>query len=71
MLVLSRTSNESIAFYLGGEKIVEITVNQILANKVKLGVTGNMDVVIARSELSPEIVSAMIQKTQVKKDAVK
>ena len=73
MLVLSRCSDESVAFYIDGKKIAEVTVTQILQNKVKLGFTADPDsaVAIVRSELSAEITSEFIQRTHVKKDAVK
>lgn len=62
--MLSRTVNESVAFYLNGEKIAEITLVATGKDKVKLGFTGSHELAFVRSELSDEVVSEFIGRTQ-------
>jgi sRNA-binding carbon storage regulator CsrA len=75
MLVLSRTANEAVAFYLNGVKVAEITVVATGKDKIKLGFTGSSELAFVRSELSAEVVREFIGRTQggshAKKDQVK
>ena len=69
MLVLSRKINESVAFYLNGEKILTVTMVAANKDKIKVGFSAAPDLIIARSEISEEIVQEMIRNPKVKKES--
>lgn len=53
MLCLSRKENETIVLSLDGGNTgqVEITVNEITPNRVRIGVTAPRDITVLRKEL--------------------
>ena len=65
-LVLSRSEGESIAL-TGG---IEFTVEQILGNRVKIGIRAPRDVIVLRTELIVGAAMTAVDQTPTQPDKV-
>jgi len=60
VLVLSRKKDEKILFRCGEHEDIELTVVRIDANKVRLGIKADDEVLVLRSELVEKSTAAAV-----------